>query len=119
MADEGTPIVHKDKLATGNGTNDFLDFAVKEGNEKRKEKVWTGGYIDIQHGAIVHARQLGLKTIGQLLIQPDAGSTDPYYMTKWVVDPKKTNNYASVFIWNHDGSGVSGTITANWRAVGE
>jgi hypothetical protein len=79
-------------------------------------EVW--GNVRIAHGERIWARNIGLKSIDSLLLTPEGGSVDAYFATKWVWYPKRPSNYASIHIFDHDGSAHSGSVDVNFYAIG-
>lgn len=111
----GTPYVQKNRAYE----IDHPDQVTRAGNEKCKEFVRTDFWLRVESGSVVNAWQLGLRTIDTLLFTPQGGSTDPYYATAWTFGPKMFENYATIFIWDNDGSQVSGSVWLCGMATGE
>ena len=79
-------------------------------------EVW--GTVTIAHMERIWARDVGLKSIDSVILTPEGGSRDAYFCTKWVYFPKRPSNYASIHIFDHDGTGHAGSVDVNFYMIG-
>lgn len=84
-------------------------------------EVW--GEIEVTSPALVHARDLRLKSIQNLLMtvdaQPARGVGD-MFASKYVYSKGQKNNYASIYVWDlSDGVQATGSHYINFLAMGE
>jgi len=69
------------------------------------EHVFVRVYGEMKIGAKerVYARDLGLRTIQLLMLQPEHGTHNPYTTGVWIYRKGELDNYASVDIFSMDG----------------
>jgi len=71
----------------------------------RGESVHVKVYGEMKIGAkeVIYARDLGLKTLQLLILQPEHGTHNPYTTGVWIYRKGELDNYASVDIFSMDG----------------
>ena len=69
------------------------------------ESVFVRVYGEMKIGAKerVYARDLGLRTIQLLMLQPEHGTHNPYTTGVWIYRKGELDNYASIDIFSMDG----------------
>ncbi len=69
------------------------------------EGVFVRVYGEMKIGAKerVYARDLGLRTIQLLMLQPEHGTHNPYTTAVWIYRKGELDNYASIDIFSMDG----------------
>ncbi|RLI27002.1 hypothetical protein DRO58_04935 [Candidatus Bathyarchaeota archaeon] len=84
------------------------------------------GKMKIAAKEYVYAHELKLNTIEVLLLTPETGVHTGYLAQKWVYNPGEYGNYASVDIFNTDGTEITagagpvdGSIWLDFEALGE
>ena len=84
------------------------------------------GKMKIAAKEYVYARELKLNTIEVLVLTPETGTHTGYLVQKWVYNPGEYDNYASVDIFNTDGTEITagrgpedGSIWLDFIALGE
>lgn len=84
----------------------------------------TIGRMNVWHGSVVQARELGLKTIIELQLTCDTDDLTLFpCAAKWIYNPGQVDNYAS--IWLHDGVGTRyitsgiGSVWVNFHSYGQ
>ena len=84
------------------------------------------GHMKIAAKEYVYAHELGLNTIQVLLLTPETGTHTGYMAQKWVYNPGEYGNYASIDIFDADGTEVTagrgpadGSLWLNFIAIGE
>ena len=81
-----------------------LEIQVQE-RYVRGESVHVKVYGEMKIGAKerIYARDLGLKTLQLLILQPEHGTHNPYTTGVWIYRKGELDNYASVDIFSMDG----------------
>ena len=84
------------------------------------------GEMKIAAKEYIYAHELGLKTIEVLNLTPEAGNHTAYIATNWIYHKGEYGNYASVDIFDNDGTEITagrgpsdGSVWLNFVAVGE
>jgi len=84
------------------------------------------GRMKIAAKEYVYAHELGLNTIEVLLLTPETGVHTGYLAQKYIHNPGEYGNYASVDIFNTDGTEITagsgpadGSLWLNFIALGE
>lgn len=83
--------------------------------------------MNIAHDEIVIARDFELKTLEGLVLTCETGNSvadrDALFATKWIYNKNQLDNFATICIWNHAGTGMDaatyGSTHVNFIAWGE